>query len=579
MFQRYLPSVLGAIASLALSAAPLFAQDEPERPASLSSNLLMDEELAPKDEFTIDPAILTPPENATADELLEFVDSIQEKLPQPRSQEELYKLVDAFSQALSSIADKLLAMNDLTADQRQRAVQMKVVALTTRAKVDKEAADELAKFVDENLARAKTDEELVKAYQLKLQTLVASEDDATEKIEALVDEAFQREQEELQVFAIEVKANSFIGKVQREGEFDPGILEFVEGVIADKNRSARVKEKALEMKLVALIVASELEKEKEKEEDRNTEYAENAEKLFEELLKGEYSLDLKKTVYQLRAQILRESEDEEKLTALADDLAKQEDEELYALGVAVKGQLLIKAAQDSDEGIKALVEYADKIVEEAKTQKLLKIPSVGLKVRSFVLKNDNEGLIKYADEELALNPEDELKNDLIQVKLRAITSVLSENPDALDSYMDFIASLKDDEQYAGAIAQIYGSRFVSAASKIAEDKGDLAKFNERVEQFKKDLETCPRAITAIIMARQAIDQIGAANNNEKLFEETLDSIIDFCKVAQSEELNEIAQSLENMKAMQEQQKKAAQEAAEKAASEKADDEGEESGEK
>ena len=54
------------------------------------------------------------------------------------------------------------------------------------------------------------------------------------KVNELADDAFQREQEELQIFAIEVRANVFISAVQRTGEFGADILTFVDGVIADK---------------------------------------------------------------------------------------------------------------------------------------------------------------------------------------------------------------------------------------------------------------------------------------------------------------------------------------------------------
>ncbi len=191
MSKYSLPCVLGLAATLAFGSFAAFAQDEPKQPATLSSPLLMDEELAPQ-KIKIDPAILTPPADATADELFEFVDTLQDKLPQPTSQEELYQVVDAFSKTTMTVADKLLAMDDLTQEQRERAVQLKVVSLTTRANVDPDAAKELDAFVDDNLAKAKTDEELLKAYQLKLQVTAASEENPLEKIKAIADEAFQR---------------------------------------------------------------------------------------------------------------------------------------------------------------------------------------------------------------------------------------------------------------------------------------------------------------------------------------------------------------------------------------------------
>lgn len=588
MTKRYLPCVLGLAASLALSGAAALAQDDAQanQPASLSSNLLMDDELAPKEEdsFVIDPAILTPPENATADELLEFIESLQDKLPQPTSQEQLYKLVDAFSQTSMTVADKILAMSDLTPEQKERAVQLKVVSLTTRANVDPTAAEELNKFVDQNIKDAATGEEKIKAYQLKLQVLAASEEDPTEKINALAEEALQLEEEELQLFAIEVKANAFITSVQKTGEFNENILTFVQGIIDDEMRAIKVKEKALEMKLVALIVGSEVAKEKagleaeeedsenaDKQQDKAAEYVAQADKLFDELLKGDFSMDLKKSVYQLRVQSLLQAEkpDQAKIDAVIADLLAQEDEELYALGVAVKGQTLLNAAMADKEAVPALTEYAKQIVEEAKTKKNLTTQSIGLMIQSYRLQDDLEGLLQYVDAKLAETEDETMKPNLLNVKVSVISQLISKDPALFDQYKDFLETIKNDEQFGAAVSQIYMARFRAAIADVAANESNLEKYNAAIEQFKTDLTACPRAITGLLMVRQDIDAIGKANNNEKLFDETFDSIIDFCKTSDSEELNSLAQNLEVYLTQMRQAEAAAAEQAAKEAEEKA----------
>lgn len=558
MTKRYLPCVLGLVASCALGVAAN-AQDEPkQQPATLSSNLLMDDELAPQkeDSFVIDPAILTPPENATADQLLEFIETLQDKLPQPKSQEELYKLVDAFSQTGIIVSEKILAMEDLTTEQRERAIQLKVVSLTTRANVDPTAAEDLKKFVDDNIKNAKTDEELIKAYQLKLQVLAASEDDPLEKIDALATEALALEQEELQLFAIEVKANSFITSVQKTGEFNPEILTFVQKIIDDEARAEKVKEKALEMKLVALIVANEVQKESLANEEENSEedaqpkekvdYAAQAEALFDELLKSERSIEFKKSIYQLRVQTLMQAPDADqaKVDAVVADLLAQEDEELYALGVAVKGQTLLNAAIGNKEAVPALVEYAKQLSEEAKTKTNLKTQAIGLTIQSYRLQEDNQGLLKFVDEQLAAEPEEDLKLNLTNVKVSVVGSLIKEDPAAFEQYKEFIMEVGKDEQFAAPVSQIYISRFQASLADVADNGSDLEKFNAVISQFEKDLEICPRAITGLLMARQYVDEIGSANKNEKLFDETFDSIISFCKASDVEELNTLAQNLE-----------------------------------
>ena len=356
----------------------------------------------------------------------------------------------------------------------------------------------------------------------------------------------------------------FISSVQRTGDFDASVLAFVDEVIADESRSAKVKEKAYEMKLVATIVADEIEKSKEDASDYDGSYAKQAEELFDQLLSGDFSIDLKKTVYQLRIQTLMNSDEpnDEKLEAIAEELAKQEDEELYALGVSVKGELLLKAAQEDKAAIDALVKYADKIAEEAKKSSLLKTPSVGLKVQALRLQEDDKGLIDYIDEQLAAEPDEDLEHNLIELKFRVAISMISKDAAAFDTFKDFCEQYQANEHFAAAVANVYSARFTSGLSQIEKDGADLEKFNAVVDQFKADLVVCPRAITALLMARQSIDAIGKANGNDNLFDETFSSIIDYCKVADSEELNALAQNLENyLTQMREAQKAAEQEAA------------------
>ncbi|MBQ5367425.1 MAG: hypothetical protein IIU43_08115 [Thermoguttaceae bacterium] len=576
MLNRCFYCVLGLAASLAFGTVAA-GQDAAPAPASLSTNQLMDEELAKPDAIKIDPALLTPPEDADADQLFEFVETLQDKLPRPQSQEDMYKLVDAFSQASLNVANKILALDNLTPEQRERAVQLKVVSLTTRANVDEKAAADLNVFVEDNLKNAKTDEELVKAYQLKLQVLASSQEspaEQLEKIEALADEAFLREQEELQLFAIEVKANAFIKKVETDSTFDKSILDFVDGVIKDEKRSDKVKEKAYEMKLVALIVACEVEKSKEDDADQKAlaDYEDQKEKLFTLLLDGKFSMELKKNVYQLRVQTLLDSPkpEQEKIDDLIARLFKEEEAELYALGVAVKGQTLLTAARENPDNVKALTEFADQIVEEAKTRPELKTQSIGLKIQSFSLQDDVDGLFAYVEQEIAKNPEDDLKDSLIEVKLRLITNAVVKDPAVLEKQQAFLDETAKDDKYAALVAQVYSARFSSVVSKIAEDSGSIDDFNAALEQFKKDLAVAPRAITALMMAKQAIDVIGESNKKPTLYDDTVEYVMNYCKASDVEALNTLAQSLETYMENLKLSRKQAEEAQKKAAEEKAE---------
>lgn len=577
MFKRVSLLVLGVAGALALESTPVFAQETPAaQPAALSLDGIMGEDAAPAAP-AFDKSILEAPKNATPDELFAFVDSLQEKLPQPKSQEELYQIVDALSEAYLKIADQILAAKDLTAEQKDRATQLKVVALTSRANVDPKAVETLNQLVDETLKNAKTSEELVKAYQLKLQVLDASEEDPTPKINALADEMLARSEEELQIFAVEVKARSFLTATQTTGALDETIFEFADKILADKARSQAVKEKTFEMKLVALIVADALEQEKD-EAKPNAKYAEEAEKLFQELLDGELSVATKKTVYQLRLQTLFDAKKRNaadataKLEDVVERLKKEEDAELQNLAVSVKGQLLIDAAQKDEAAVAALDKFADETLALAQEKPELKTQAIGLKIQAFTLKKDVDGLLKFVDSQIA-EADAQLKSQLLRVKLSLIQQKINAEPEAFAQFEKFLEETSKDPAFESAVSQLYAARVAAQLNALAEKGATQADFDKFVADFKAEIEKRPESLTALLMGRAALDQIGEQLKKPELFVETFDAIVAYCKASKNEVLQTLAENLETYSAQMrqmEEQLKAQEEAAPETAPEAAE---------
>lgn len=441
-----------------------------------------------------------------------------------------------------------MAAKDLTAEQKERATQLKVVALTSRANVDPKAAEALNELVDETLKNAKTTDELVKAYQLKLQVIDASEEDPTAKIDALADEMLARSEEDLQVFAVEVKARSFLTATQASAVVDPSVFEFADKIVADAKRSAAVKEKALEMKLVALVVASELEKEKE-EADRDAKYAAEAEKLFEELLDGDHSLATKKTAYQLRLQTLFEAQKQgdktaaDKLEKIVERLKKEEDAELQNLAVSVKGQLLINAARQDAAAVDALEKFADETLALAQDNPELKTQAIGLKIQAFTLKKDLDAFLKFVDEQLA-DADAELKSQLTRVKLSLIQQKVVEAPESFAQFEKYLEEAAADPALASAISQLYAARVAAQLNALAEKGATQADFDKFVADFKAEIEKRPESLTALLMGRAALDQIGEQLKKPELFVETFDAIVAYCKESKNETLQTLAENLD-----------------------------------
>ncbi|MBQ6828125.1 MAG: hypothetical protein IJO46_08945, partial [Thermoguttaceae bacterium] len=553
--------------ALALESTPVFAQDAPAaQPAALSLDGIMGEESAPVAP-AFDKSILEAPKDATPDELFAFVDSVQEKIPQPRSQEEYYQLVDAISEAYLKIADQILAAKELAPEQKERATQLKVVALTSRANFDPKAVEALNQFVDEVLKEAKTSDELVKAYQLKIQVADASSEDPTAQIDAIADEMLAREEEDLQIFAVEVKARSFLAATQATGSVAPTVFEFVDKIVADKNRAPAVVEKALETKLAALIVADELEKEKAEQADPK--YAAEAEKLFAQLLDGDYSLSTKKTVYQLRLQTLLGPHQQGDATATAkleeivERLKKETDVELQNLAVSLQGQLLIDAARKDEAAVAELAKFADEVLKLAQEKPELKTLALGLKIQAFTAQKDVDGLLQFVDAQI-VEADAKLKAQLLRVKLSLIQQKISEAPETFAQFEKFLEETAADPAFQSAVSQLYAARVAAQLNALAEKGATQADFDQFLEGFKAEIEKHPDSLTSLLMGRAALDQIGEQIGKPELFIETFDAIVAYCKTSDNETLQTLAENLEaysaQMRQMEEQLK--AQEAAE-----------------
>lgn len=567
MFKKILFGVLTLSAMLALGANYALAQDA--APADPPAQLSLDSLMVPEEPFTIDPELLKLPENANADEIFDFIDSLQDKLPEPKSPQALLTLTDAISKTALEAANRVLAMENLTEEQKERAVQLKVIALTTRAKIDENAGDELNTFAQENIDNAKSTDELIKAYQLKLQILASGEGDTLAAISAFSDELYQKEEPKLKVFALEIKAQVMVSKVQETGEVDEGFVKFISDVADDKAQDVTVREKAYEMKLVALIVKLDIESSKledlanplrpdeedegkkdPKEIQKNVDaLSADVEALFVQLLGKEYSEELRETIYQLRVQTLLDpnyhlADKDAKIQQSIDMLAQEESAQLFRLYVAFKGQNLLNKANASADAITALEEFANEVYELSKEKPELKNQGIGLKIQAAQLKRDTAGLLAFINQELENNPEDALAANLNRVKFSLVAETISTDPSVFAQYEDYIKSLKNNPDTADVVYQLYVARFTGAVAAAEKNDCNLEEFQAAYAQLKKDLTVEPRAITSVITIKAATDAIGKKNNQEDLYVNTLNDLIEFCKTSDSEELNAIAQNLE-----------------------------------
>ncbi|MDO4586361.1 MAG: redoxin family protein [Planctomycetia bacterium] len=528
--------------------------DQPAIPDSLSlDSLLMPAE-------PLDESLFVIPEKATAQELLNFVEELSAKIPQPKTQAEMLQLTEKMTQTCLDVAEKILAMSEITDEERDQAIQLKVVALTAKSRTDESAIEELTKFVDNLIQTAKDEAAKVNAYQLKLQVLVAQAKDETvlDQVNQLADEILALEEDELKVLGLEIRAKSFLSRSQKEPEALNEFLAFMNDFLAKPELSTRVLERAQEIKLYALLAASQNNPEKVAELDN----------YFDEVLAKDLSPESKTSVYQLRLQSLmnnnseaaNSAENNAKVLALAERLLKEETPELQAMGRAVKNSILVKEAQEDASKVDALFKFADEILATA-TDSTAKEQAHMTKIQGFAIQSKdnpeaNKELLAYIEKLIVdEKPTGNFLNHLAQIKIQVLLHQMldeegkvpsKEDISAVENALTEYADLEDLKQL---ISAAQGIVFVSKISNLAENNGSIDDLNAIFSEIEKTSENDPALIVLLFESQESVNgiqKIGKQNNDANLYEKTLLRFIEFCKNSSNEQIKSALSYLEDL---------------------------------
>lgn len=528
--------------------------DQPAIPDSLSlDSLLMPAE-------PLDESLFVIPENATAQELLTFIEELSAKIPQPTTQAEMLQLTEKMTQTCLDVAEKILAMSEITDEERDQAIQLKVVALTAKSRSDESAIEELTKFVDNLIQTAKDEAAKVNAYQLKLQVLVAQAQDETvlDQVNQLADEILALEEDELKVLGLEIRAKSFLSRSQKEPEALNEFLAFMNDFLAKPELSTRVLERAQEIKLYALLAASQNDPEKVVELDN----------YFDEVLAKDLSAESKTSVYQLRLQSLmnnnpetaNSAENNAKVLALAERLLKEETPELQAMGRAVKNSILVKEAQEDASKVDALFKFADEILATA-TDSTAKEQAHMTKIQGFAIQSKdnpeaNKELLAYVEKLIVdEKPTGNFLNHLAQIKIQVLLHQMLDEEGKVPSKEDIsavenaLAEYADLDELKQLISAAQGIVFVSKISNLAENNGSIDDLNAIFSEMEKASENDPALIVLLFESQESVDgiqKIGKQNKDANLYEKTLLRFIDFCKNSSNEQIKSALSYLEDL---------------------------------
>ena len=498
------------------------------------------------------------PENATSAELLDFVDGIERKFPQPKTEDEMVDMLRKISSIYKEVAEKVLADESATDEQRSQANELKVVAYTVSAQMGEEgAAEELEAVLSDMLANAKTDEEKIQAYQMKLQSItVGGQGDPTalDKVAELTDEVLaNKDSDELQVFGLELKAQDAFARAARSDE--PNTAEFVEflnGYINDADVSQRVREKAQELKLAALLLAAQSDESKDAEVDA----------YFDETLSGPLSPDTRQTFYQMRLQSLMAGaeapggapkmtpEKLAKLDAIADKLLAEDSEDLKSMGYAVKATNLVQKAQDDPSQIDAIFEFADKNLADNPSETLKK-QMTGLKIQGYMLKIQNDPataqeMLDYLDSELAGDVSEETKTRLLTVKLQVLMMQVQTDPSYNDVLEKTLNETAEVEGLERLVQSGWGALYIGQIRSIADNGGSIADFEAVIEKIKAKMNETPFLGFLVGNIKETIDTIGKNNNDPELFNRVLQDLIATSEASDNPLLKQVASNLQNI---------------------------------
>ncbi|MDO5553717.1 MAG: hypothetical protein Q4G68_08135 [Planctomycetia bacterium] len=519
--------------------APAAAPAAEARPDDLSID-----SLAPVAE-PLDMSLFAIPENASAEELLKFIEELQGKLPEPKSQMEMLQLMEALTKTFSDVADRILAMENVAPEVREQATQLKVVALTAKSRIEPKAVEELSAFVDSLLAEAKDTEAKIKAYQLKLQVLVSgAQGDPTvlDKVDALAAEILKNEDEELQILGMEVKAQTLLSKGQSDPAAYDALQKFAEETIA-ANKSAKLVEKAQEVKLLAMLAAA----------DKDEANVAALDAYFEELFAKELSAESKSNIYRLRLQTLMQGEnpDVAKTMAVAERMIQEDDAELKNLGQAVKGQMLIKEAQADASKLDAVFAFADELLAQADLSAEAKEQAVGSKIQAYLLKSQaepaaREELLAFLDEQLAAEQTEEFLGRLAEMKVQLLLNAAAENAEKIP---DVEKALEQLSEIATVKENLDSTKALLAMLKIenlAKTNGTVEELNAVLDSLKQAASASPVVLNIVLQLQDDIATIGENAGTPDLYSKVLADFIAFCNASENEEIKAFASQFQGV---------------------------------
>ena len=564
---RILKTLLCSFSFLMFAVSVVSAQDAPAKEekaevptAAEVSDAMTLAEPAAEPAAELDMTLFECPKDAKPAELFAFIDGLDAKVPQPKTAEEMNKIVEAMTKLYGEVAEKVLAHPEATPEEKDQANQLKFVALTAQSRTDDAAKAELEAFVDAQLAAAKDVAAKMKAYQMKLQSMLGeaqADPKALDSVSALADEILAKEKgEELQLLGLEVKSYALLSKAQADQKAIEELTGFLNGILADTAISQKMREKAQLTKVAAIQASSKSEEEKAAELDA----------YFDELLAGELSPEARKQVYMMRIQTVMPQQpqgrpgmapqeapapaDPAKVDKLVGQLLKEESEELKSLGYAVKSNALITAVQADPAKVDELFKFAEGVLASSPSP-TVKEQMAGLMLQGFMFKIQKdkaaEGeLLAFLDKMIAEKPEEKFLQQLNTIKLQVLSMQAQEDPAKAADLEKALNELGNPEGYGQMVPVAWATVYMAKVQGIADNKGTVADLDAVLTALKAKLVEAPILAVLVGDLKESIEKIGANNNDPELLNRVFTDFIKTCSSSDNDVLKQAAEMLDGI---------------------------------
>ncbi|MBP5623072.1 MAG: hypothetical protein J6X44_13775, partial [Thermoguttaceae bacterium] len=468
-----------------------------------------------------DPEEWKVPENATADELLELYDKMdQREAPDWDADVDFLAIGRTVSQFGIDLADKVLAFGDeLTREQFEKAVRIKVHASLLAAELDDTVMRDLNAFVNDLLRKATNEDEVL--FVVKIKFLILNDVGTDKRIRNLADSALARPEPKVQSFGVAIRlpiGRIFLDRLFKMEDVDFDMedldvdlddlgddedspkealaksLEFYDSIINDSSRDKSVRETAMELKLGVLLLEAERSGDDGANDDGSYDldedfdyYEEEAEayekgdEYFFACLDQDMSVDARKFFYELwlwesMPKYDPDETDEtharrEKILA---KLAKEEDRELRDQVLYYNTHRLLEKADYLDDEATAMEmdAYAKKVLDGIDPEDSDRVPhAVILNAKACFIREQYARVAELIDDYFANYDDttDHSLEELTQLKVDAIAELLKEEPSKYDAYDAFVAELiEKDEDVLASI--VIAARTIGAFQIVAEEE-------------------------------------------------------------------------------------------------------------